>query len=366
MASNPIFAPLLAEVDPNPGNVRTATPAPVIPTVKSQGGINQLRGNAQNATTGQGIPKQVTNVSVSVANGAKGSTAAVSVLYQRDPTDKNFSGVTVFVKGYQGNNNAVQVAAGSNSPLTFTLNNTGENVSFVVQSYGNSGNAPIASAPTASTTLPKSAVAGYGVTTTTAYTPASPPPSTASFSLSTAGQGWLDAIALSPFVPSTMQAVVPSIAAGAGSANQVGCVQFVLPYSITISAIAEFVVSGGGSGYSCAAIYNAAGTTKLVDAGTNAFDTHSASQVTRKVSISPVTLSPGVYWLAVGSTDVAGSVVGYNMYQYLPGVVNANSIVRYGTAANAISSGVMPSSLGTITGFGTTNSSNVPLVLFLV
>lgn len=177
MASNPIFAPLISQIEANPGTSQQVHVGPVLQAIKSLSGINQLRGNAQNATTGQGIPKQVTSVGISVSNAAKGSTCAVSVTFQRDPSDSNYSGVTVFVKGYQGNNNPVQVGAGSTSPITFTLNNTGERVSFLVQSYGNSGNAPLSSAPTGGTTLPKSAISGFGSTTVTAYTPSSPPPS---------------------------------------------------------------------------------------------------------------------------------------------------------------------------------------------
>lgn len=189
---------------------------------------------------------------------------------------------------------------------------------------------------------------------------------TATTAFATAGQGWLAPTDFMPFTPTTLQAVVPAIASGAGSGNGVGAVQFILPYSVTIRAISMYVVSGGGSGYATAAIYNAAGTTKLVDAGANAFDTHTASQTLRTATITPVTLPAGLYWLAVGSTDVAGSATGYSMYQYLAPVVNANSVVRYGSAANSLTAGAMPSSLGTVTGFGTGSSTNIPLVLFSV
>jgi hypothetical protein len=131
--------------------------------------INQIRGINQNNATGSGIPKQVTNVNVSVNNAQKGATCAVTVMFQRDPSDSSFSGVTVYVSGYQGNANPTQVAAGSTSPITFTLNNTGENVSFLVQAFGNSGSAPLSGSPSRGTTLPKSTTGGYGTNTQVSY-----------------------------------------------------------------------------------------------------------------------------------------------------------------------------------------------------
>src|SRR6478672_3397374 len=129
--------------------------------------INQLHGINTSNATGAGIPKQVSNVQVSVANAQTGSTCTVTVLFSQDPTDKNFAGVAILVKGYQGNNQLVQVASGVTSPTKFVLNNTGEIVSFTVQAYGNGGAAPLTSAPTCSGTLPQSTSGGFGSSTTT-------------------------------------------------------------------------------------------------------------------------------------------------------------------------------------------------------
>src|SRR5258705_7323531 len=124
--------------------------------------INQIRGVSVAGTTGVGIPKQVTNVSASVSNASTGNTCIVKVTYRRDATDKYFSGVQVFVRNYNGNAANVALASGSDSPITFVLNNTGENVEITVQATANSGAAPLDSSPTAGVKLPKSTSGGFG------------------------------------------------------------------------------------------------------------------------------------------------------------------------------------------------------------
>ena len=129
--------------------------------------INQLHGINNTNATGAGIPKQVSKVQASVANAQTGSTCTVTILFTQDPTDKNFAGVAVLVKGYQGNSQLVQVSSGISSPTKFVLNNTGETVSFTIQAYGNGGAAPLTGSPTCSAVLPQSTGGGFGSSTTT-------------------------------------------------------------------------------------------------------------------------------------------------------------------------------------------------------
>ncbi len=134
--------------------------------------INQIHGIASNNALGAGIPKQVTDVQVSVANAQQGTTCTVTLLFRIDSTDTNFAGVKIWVSRYQGNNQLVQVASGTSSPSKFVLNNTGERVSFTIQAYGNGGTAPITQSPTASATLPPSTAGGFGSSTSTSTLPA--------------------------------------------------------------------------------------------------------------------------------------------------------------------------------------------------
>lgn len=164
--------------DPNSGvnpvgNLGTQPPIGtpiVLAGVKAQTGINQLRGSTVASSTGIGIPKQVTNISVNMSNASKGSTSLLTITFQRDPSDKSFSGVTVYVRGYQGNQTPTQIASGTDSPLTVILNNTGESISVIVQAQGNGGSAPLATAPTTGLTLPKNSTGGFGTSTTTNLT----------------------------------------------------------------------------------------------------------------------------------------------------------------------------------------------------
>ena len=139
----------------------------VLSRVRSQSGINQIRGTNVAGSTGSGIPQHVTNVSAVMANASTGATSTVTVTFNRNPADSAFAGVNVLVKGYQGNQTATQIAAGADSPVKFILNNTSEALSFSVQAYGNGGNAPLSTAPTVGVTLPKNTTGGVGTTTVT-------------------------------------------------------------------------------------------------------------------------------------------------------------------------------------------------------
>lgn len=169
--STPKNPPMLSEVVAAPVSTGAVFNA-LIPGTQ----VNQIHGIAPNNSSGAGIPKQVSNVQVSIANAQTGATCTIAVLFQRDPSDKSFSGVNIWVKGYQGNAQLVQVASGASSPAKFVLNNTGETVSFTIQAFGNGGNAPISQAPTSSGTLPKSTTGGFGTGTTNYYNVTNPPP----------------------------------------------------------------------------------------------------------------------------------------------------------------------------------------------
>lgn len=151
----------------NPGSRTLLDYAQRLVGLTARTGVNQIRGNNPATATGAGIPKQVTNVTAAVANASSGATSTVTVTFQRDPTDTAFAGVTVLVKGYNGNQIPTQVASGTDSPIQFILNNTGEAVSLIVQAYGNAGIAPTASAPTTGIQLPKGSGGGFGTTTVT-------------------------------------------------------------------------------------------------------------------------------------------------------------------------------------------------------
>ena len=186
--SNPTNPPLV--------NEHAATPVStgvVFAVDENQSKINQLHGINPAGSVGAGIPKPVSNVGASVSNGSVGSTCTVNITFQRDPSDNNFAGVTIYVKGYQGNNAPVQVGASADSPCTVILNNTGEPVILIVQSVGNGGVSPITTSPTCAIKLPKNSNGGYGTQTTTNLTlaqiPSTPAGSLVLSSLTTLSTG---------------------------------------------------------------------------------------------------------------------------------------------------------------------------------
>lgn len=130
-------------------------------------GLQQIRGINAKGSLGAGIPKHVTNVAVSLSGASGGATTKAVVTFHRDPSDRNYSSCQIWVKGYQGNSNPVKFAQSAESPATFTINNTGEPISVIAQAVGNSGEAPLNSAPTAGAALPKSTAGGYSTSSVT-------------------------------------------------------------------------------------------------------------------------------------------------------------------------------------------------------
>jgi hypothetical protein len=146
--------------------------------------------------------------------------------------------------------------------------------------------------------------------------------------------------------------------AGAGStvgvttAETVWAFQFVLPYQITVNHMG-FYVSTAAVGTCDFGIYSAAGSL-LVNTGGVSCDTAGGNSV---ASSSSVQLNPGVYYFAWTSTATTFLTTAYassaNECYVQTGV--------FGSSGTAASSGVLPSSLGTITN---SCGEKVPVVAF--
>ncbi len=145
------------------------------------------------------------------------------------------------------------------------------------------------------------------------------------------------------------------------SVNQVVIWQFVLKFTITIRNITTNTNVGTGSWNSAGkhysvAIYSADGTTKLLDTGP--LSPSANGNIT--TAVTPVTLTPGVYWFAQTADALAGSS-GLKNIAYGASDSNGNSIAygyaalttfvhpRYAIAGNASVAGQMPTTLGTLT-----------------
>ena len=132
-----------------------------------------------------------------------------------------------------------------------------------------------------------------------------------------------------------------------GSANEVRVVLFYAPMQITVDRVALNGATDSASNKAGVGIYSANGNTKICDSG--AISTTSWSGAANYALSSSCTFGPGFYyyaWTADSTTPTvrsAGSITNY----YNP--LNNGSGTVLGTAANASSGGVLPSTLGALT-----------------
>lgn len=348
MGANPL---LLSQDEANPGTTRAVPLQTTLQAAKSNNGINQIRGTAAKNATSFGVPKHVTNVGASVSTAAKGSTSTVRVNFHRDPTDKSYSATAIWVKGYQGNSNPVQVASSYESPATFVLNNTGEPVSVVAQATGNSGQAPLNAAPTTGIRLPKSTAGGYG-TSSTVYINSSRQTVTATKWMVGAG---------------VFGAYQPAMSLGyfGTTANVVYLQQFSIPFSLTVSTLdGWFESANSGNTTIDIGIYNLSGNL-LVSSGSWVLP-HNSSLNNQTKSVN-FTINPGTYYLGWCDSQphqVIGIANPFVAAALSTNVLGANMTPPlYAVAANAGSSGVLPSTTGAFTA-GWPDNTVVPAILF--
>jgi hypothetical protein len=160
-----------------------------------------------------------------------------------------------------------------------------------------------------------------------------------------------------------------NVAAEAGdytANNLVRVLQVVLPFKLTVGHISMNVTTGvNNSSTIDVGLYNAAGSL-LVNAGGFNANTNGVKTATP----TPVTINPQVLYFA-WTANTSGTVgsLGHEAIQLasllvanLFGVINLNG-VRYGTAANSATAGVLPATLSTLTAVNSA-ASYPPFALF--
>ena len=150
--------------------------------------------------------------------------------------------------------------------------------------------------------------------------------------------------------------VAVNAANGSITANQVAVYLFELYAAFTISKISSECTDNIGGAHATFGIYSQAGA-KLVDGG--AFSTLTSPGVQTNI-ITPVTLTPGVYWFAqAATTGTAAHFFGTNVSaaSNTNGMIDAllKNATRVAIAANALNSGILPATLGTLTPFTPSN-----------
>lgn len=138
-----------------------------------------------------------------------------------------------------------------------------------------------------------------------------------------------------------------------GVANEVDVYKFVIQASIQITGI-SFYVNTLSAGQTCdVGLYNSSGNL-VANTGPISAATTGAKDAT--ITQTSVTLTPGAYWLAFGCTDTVAKLQAWNS-SVMTSVVNAGGTFQ-GKAANALSTGSLPATLGTITG----STTPLPLI----
>lgn len=141
-----------------------------------------------------------------------------------------------------------------------------------------------------------------------------------------------------------------AVALSGGSANLVWGNKVVLPWGnqLTVNKLVFKVFTAGGAGAKGAmAVYDKNGN-KLLDTG--AVDVTAANTLHAITLSSPVTLTPGLYYMVFTCSDTTCTVGGV--------VAQVNGLYTDATfpinvqAANASAAGVMPATLGALSAFG--------------
>lgn len=331
-------------------------------TLKTTGSQARPSNAAPNPVASAGsltTPNHVQNVQVQVKKTSDVSSK-VTVTYQRNPQDYLFIDTRVFVSGYKGNPAPVQVASGV-SPVSFSLENTGEPVAVTVQASGNLGQAPLSTAPATTLQLTKTPLATTPTTAgngpVSAYTFGS---SDASLVVTTTGSSvdttlvpfgktqpawWLSGEG-SPYPYQNSNGTW-----GTGTANQIKIWYVRIPYEITVGRITYRHISSLAGSHSALGVYN---SSKNKIFSWDNFDTNVGAG-TKTTTLGPFTLTPGIYIVACGcdtalSTSAPATQGGFvtigSSETSQPQNINT---VRFGVASNTLSSGAMPATLGTIT-----------------
>jgi hypothetical protein len=145
-----------------------------------------------------------------------------------------------------------------------------------------------------------------------------------------------------------LPSVTGTTAFNSGTANQMKCERFVMPYDMTVAKLAFQVTTAGGV---CnIAIYNDAGTTLLASSSpltTGTDCTTTGLKIKTGLSASLTAGTPYRYCWCSSSTATMGRSVSATNATFT--LFNA-FVTSEGTAANSCAAGVPPATTGVITG----------------
>jgi hypothetical protein len=233
-------------------------------------------------------------------------------------------------------------AVTTSGTLQGTLANAGANTVL--------GNATGGSAAPTYGQIVNGQIANGTINLTTKVTGVLPPANGATNNVTVSGQGYVLWPSITDFFAGS-----GGITASGGAGGTVRCGLMMLDRAITLTKMTVNVTTAVNTNKIYLGIYNAAGTTLLVQ-GTI---TMTASTGVYTATVSSTSLTPGAYWWAFSTDNVSVVMTGNNNPSGSGGlaVMNANTVI-WGFSANSLSGGVLPASLGTVTA----NAAVLPLV----
>jgi hypothetical protein len=168
------------------------------------------------------------------------------------------------------------------------------------------------------------------------------------------------------FFPVTIQAPQSSGATTAFSANTMRLWQFVLPFAATVNQMSFEVVGTSGAGTSLGlGIWDASCSTLLVNSGVMTAggtpDINVAGVKTKTISGGPVTLNPGVYWLAMTTDSTTLTLRSTSLPSQVITMLNAQTNKKFAQAGNNGSAGSFPAACGAL---AVAAANQPPIVLF--
>jgi len=168
------------------------------------------------------------------------------------------------------------------------------------------------------------------------------------------------------FFPVTIQAPQSSGATTIFSANTMRVWQFVLPFAATVNQMSFEVVATSGAGTSLGlGIWDASCSTLVLNSGVTTAggspDINVAGVKTKAITGGPVTLNPGVYWLAMTTDSTTVTLRSTSLPSQVITMLNTQTNKKFAQAGNNGSAGSFPATCGTLT---VAASNQPPIVLF--
>ena len=144
------------------------------------------------------------------------------------------------------------------------------------------------------------------------------------------------------------------VSASTFTANTMRVWQFVLPFAVTVNQMTFEVVATSGTGTALGlGIWDAACSTLVLNSGVMTTggnpDINVAGVKTKAISGGPITLNPGVYWLAMTTDSTTLTLRSTGLPSQAISQLNAQTNKKCAQGGNNGSAGTFPATCGSLT-----------------